>query len=386
MAQLKKALEFGEKYGAYILLPVCIGVTFYLNYITGMYQDDFWYSTNLSTGEPLKGLNDIWESQIWHYNNWGGRTIAHTLLQISLLLGPHFINIINTICHLLLAFLICQIAKHKTPWSILGVYCMVYLLNPNLVQTCQWQSGIANYLYLAIIILLFLYLFVRVLLPDYQGDGVVKKILLTLVMLPLGLMTGWSNENMGPAVACGVIIATILYWIKEKKIECWMISGIITSIVGSVLLIVAPGNYVRSDDIADEQKQSMLHVLVERIYSVMSGFFDYLLPIMIVVVVLAFYYHFVLHRKYESYMFVLQITALLSVGAMLLSPYYPDRAAFGSFILFICVAMRYVSLIRNIWVKENIKVKAYVISLLLWIGFIYQTYHIHFTLLKGIIA
>ena len=55
-------------------------------------MDDEWYGTNLVTNQPLRGLSDIIESQIWHFRNWGGRCMTHGILQLTLMSGE-FIQI-----------------------------------------------------------------------------------------------------------------------------------------------------------------------------------------------------------------------------------------------------------------------------------------------------
>ena len=50
-------------------------------------MDDLWYSTMLSDDTPISSISDIVKSQIWHYNNWGGRSMTHSILQLTLLAG-----------------------------------------------------------------------------------------------------------------------------------------------------------------------------------------------------------------------------------------------------------------------------------------------------------
>ena len=91
--------EFFKKIEPFLPIPL-IGIFLWIYYLCnvklGVYaQDDILYSTNLVTGEPLRNFADIVESQIWHYSNWGGRTVAHTILQILFLAGDRFIDIFN---------------------------------------------------------------------------------------------------------------------------------------------------------------------------------------------------------------------------------------------------------------------------------------------------
>ena len=56
---------------------------------------------------------------------------------------------------------------------------------------------------------------------------------------------GWSNENMGPTVLI-LSLVVMLSAAENKKIPVWMYLGNISCLAGSILMIVAPGNFVRS--------------------------------------------------------------------------------------------------------------------------------------------
>lgn len=58
-------------------------------------MDDEWYGTNLVTNQPLRGLSDIIESQIWHFRNWGGRCMTHGILQLTLMSGEFMADMLN---------------------------------------------------------------------------------------------------------------------------------------------------------------------------------------------------------------------------------------------------------------------------------------------------
>ena len=81
-----------------------------VNYEIDFMMDDEWYSTLLYAETPIRNLGDIVHAQIWHYFNWGGRSMAHALLQMILLTGESWADILNTAMTFVLAWLICQAA------------------------------------------------------------------------------------------------------------------------------------------------------------------------------------------------------------------------------------------------------------------------------------
>ena len=76
-----------------------------------------------------------------------------------------------------------------------------------------------------------------------------KNRLLALALasaLTLGLLAGWSNENMGPAVWVMSLIVIVLGLREGRRAKPWMITGNIACLTGCVFCIAAPGNFVRS--------------------------------------------------------------------------------------------------------------------------------------------
>ena len=84
-----------------------------VNYEIDFMMDDEWYSTLLYADTPIRNLGDIVHAQIWHYFNWGGRSMAHALLQMILLTGESWADILNTAMTFILAWLICQAAGFR---------------------------------------------------------------------------------------------------------------------------------------------------------------------------------------------------------------------------------------------------------------------------------
>ena len=68
------------------------------NFLTPLLADDYSYGLNLANNK-LTGIIDIYNYQIWHYFNWGGRTIAHTFAQTLLMFPNTIFNIVNSIIY-----------------------------------------------------------------------------------------------------------------------------------------------------------------------------------------------------------------------------------------------------------------------------------------------
>ena len=198
--------------GALILISIL--VMYKTHRAVPFMMDDLWYATMLSDETPISSFSDIVKSQIWHYNNWGGRSVTHGILQLTLLMGERAADILNVVMTLLLSAVVCVVARHKNVPAFWAAIAMMLGLNANWEMSMFWQAGAANYLYITVFILLFVWCYLRE-LPEQNatGQSPPKRLRgITLWIMPLGILAGWSNENMGPAVwllSLGVILLAI---------------------------------------------------------------------------------------------------------------------------------------------------------------------------------
>ena len=351
-----------------LMLIVSIAIIYLAHIRAPFMTDDLWYGTNIATDGPLKGVKDIWESQVWHYLNWGGRSITHTLLQFVLLGGSTVADILNVVMTYLLSTVIVIFALNlsgvkldagsKIFW-LAAISGMLHGLNANWLMSMYWQSGSANYLYITSFILIFIWCYVREL--DDSPAPALKGI--TVWIVPLAVITGWSNENMGPT-AWLISVFTIIYLRKKKMpVKIWMILGSLFSLLGSAACILAPGNFVRSAEV--DTDKGFLWKLFLRFYSESRAGIDFLYPVIIFTLLLAIIFYPVLKNKWDIKTIVILAAAVVSWGAMVLSPHYPDRATFGTMVLFMVVSVSYI--FRMIGDHRELKPWLYGASVLVWL-------------------
>lgn len=307
-------------------------------------MDDLWYATNLNTDRPLQGLGDVIESQIWHFRNWGGRCVTHGILQLTLMCGELWADVLNLAAALLLSWMVCVTAGWRKPFSFLCASSLIVALNANVKMSMFWQAGTVNYVYSSVWILAFLRPYLR--LAEEPG----KKDLpfVNLWILPLGLMAGWSNENMGPA-SLVTAVAAVAYLAKAKKhrLHPWMVTGPAACLLGSVLVVAAPGNFVRAEAV---EKLPLGAFLYERMFSMLRAGADYLFPAAVLLAAVILFSTVCLKNRLRPAQWMLLALAILSYGAMVLSPHYPDRATFGTMV--VCIALS-LSVLRDILAKRR---------------------------------
>ena len=300
-------------------------------------RDDLWYATNLVTGEKISSIGDIIESQIWHYFNWGGRSINHALLQAVLASGETGATILNTLAALILGFAICFAAKVKNPLFYLLAEACIIAFNASIFFSMFWESGSVNYLYSSSWILFYM--------------AIVLKTLECIWIIPLSLIAGWSTENMGPSCFVLTVFAIVFLLMKKKKVPFFLFEGALFTLLGSVLMILAPGNFVRNQFV---EKTDLVTLINSRIDSFLLSNCEFLFPTfffaIIILCIQIFVYKNVKIRDMALFMF-----AVMAECAMMLSPAYPQRASFG----IMCVLIAYIiSALNKILTDKNKYVNA----------------------------
>lgn len=339
---MKKKIDKTQISNGIILIcfMVFVGLEFALHRKVVFMMDDLWYATNLSTGEPLSSIWDVFQSQAWHFMNWGGRSISHGVLQLVLMSGELCADILNMIVTFTLSYLICELADTKKLVSFCTVFFLLISLNGDVKLSMFWQAGSANYLYCTNWILLFVFVFMRqVKQPQAKA---LKGI--SFWILPLGLISGWSNENMGPA-SFVLTLMVIVYFVRflKRKVPLWMWLGSAAALCGSILVVVAPGNFVRS---AFAEESPFAVAVYKRFLMMLEAGTDVLFPTVLFVLLFMLLYRKT-GNKLQPFQILLLIMAVLAYGAMFLSPTFPRRAAFGIMILGIVLIQSFIRGIRE---------------------------------------
>ena len=189
----------------------------------------------------INSFHDILLSQWSHYFTWGGRTVAHTLVQLFVWFGKPLFDIANTIVFITLVLLIFKLSnisyKSITRLSLMWILIGIWVCVSDFIGTIIWLTGSCNYLWMSVLQLIFL---VPYLLSLYSNQNISP-----VLMFPLGVLAGWSNEIGGFSVL--FIAVSIMILMKSKRtLQNWAITGLAAFIIGYSLLIFAPGNFHRA--------------------------------------------------------------------------------------------------------------------------------------------
>ena len=327
------------------------GVTLARNLLFPLYADDYVYSFiwdgehrgNLlippdRTLTRVKTARDVAVSQLSHYKTWGGRSVAHVLDQSFLTGGKTSFNFANTavtLAQLLLADRLGAGEDRKlTNRLLLWLGGCYWFCMPHLVACCQWMTGSFNYLWMGVLQAAFA-------LPYSRRIFDAQKRLPPLLMAPLGLLTGWSNEaGAGAALLYGGL-ATVRSWLRREKDTAWMLTGLLSGCAGLAAMLFAPGNLrrieltreyeppVEADD-PDRTSEELYYTPAMFRHHFRNGFRKTVLrqlP-MHIPVLLCFTRFGRRSREMTENLLMLEAASLAVPCAMMLSPEFPERAAY----------------------------------------------------------
>ena len=243
----------------YSLIPIIsiFAVMFALNYLMPLHRDDYDYSLIWATKDHVNSISDVFESTYQHYLLHGGRAFTVFCLNFFLWLGKFPFDVANAIFFTALVILIYFHARREIkldePIILAATGLLTWLSLPHFGEVAVWKSGSTVYLWSAVPALIFL-------LP--YNLALKKNLLPTpyslLPMFLLGLIAGCSVENL--AVTVTLLTAAITFYLYKKNIPAkWAAAGSLGSLIGAIILIAAPGNYVRYD-VQGEGKGILAHI------------------------------------------------------------------------------------------------------------------------------
>lgn len=231
-----------------ILLVIFVGL-FLFNHFNGLIVDDLGYSL---VDHPFQRVK-------WEYFNWNGRSIGEFLaMGILLKLPAMVVDVLNTVALMLVLFILERMTAFKVHtfsiWRYILLLMLVMVFNVVPGQDFFWTTGAANYLYTSLFALTAVFIFYK---QFINGEGQHEK-LLSVLVIPIGILAGWSTENMGGTVVLGGLIFGILAWLKYRRISVSTILLFFVTVVSYLVLILAPGNAARSGDASVNIKDNIV--------------------------------------------------------------------------------------------------------------------------------
>ncbi len=310
-------------------------------------------------------LFEIAEAFYNYYAYWGGRVVVHFIALCFLSVDKSIFNIANTFVYAIFNLLILFHGLGKnfySPIALIFVNLILFLYTPAFGQDFLWLDGAANYLWGMVIILVF---FIPYRLQMTRENSVFnKKKSVLFIFFFAGIIAGWTNENMSLALVSMIFVCIYLTKKNYNHIFKWQISGGIGAIIGSTFLLLAPGNFNRLAQEGGGQRVD----IVKNFFDITALFVDshFLLYPLIFMLIL-----FILSKKNLAY-FAYLTGFIVSMYAMLGSPYYTDRAKLGSLVLVIILVVYFYGMLE----LNNIFKKLVILIGIVFIFMLYSEWNI----------
>ena len=222
-------------------LGLIVTLFYVVNCLTPYFSDDWHYCMMIGPdGEEdrwIENMCDVFVSNYYHYFQINGRVVPHVfLMTFDALLGKNCFNIFNAFLfgaylHLLtLNF----VQEHKN--ALMGLAISAFL---TLCFMCGfkyvflWMSGVFNYEFVAVLVLLFNYLL---------NIEIHSKVWMPLLFL-YGVISGWTNEAVVIGLSCIYMFTYIRKWKDLKWSQVVLLAGFV---LGVTLCVFSPGSIHRA--------------------------------------------------------------------------------------------------------------------------------------------
>ena len=239
--------NFSKMQVAAVLL-IIFAAMFELNNLMPLHRDDYDYSMIWKTGEHLVTFSDVLESTWRHYLLHGGRAFTVFCLTLFLWIGKFAFDVANALMFVALVVLIYLHARREInfdePKILAAAGLLAWLSFPHFGEVAIWKSGSTVYLWSAVPVALFLLPY-NLILAGRKIFNDTK--IFAAAMFLLGIFAGCSVENL--AVTTLIIAGAVSFYLKKKNsAQLWTFAGTFGSLIGLIILLAAPGNFVRYDD------------------------------------------------------------------------------------------------------------------------------------------
>lgn len=308
---------------SYAVLLMVFAFMVVLNHLTPYAIDDLHMFKHFVTGNDLTSISDIVESQYFHYFDHTGRIVSHFLLQLLcyLLMDCKWVlDIMNSVVFVGLILLMYAHAngtiRKPDALSLLFIVVSLFTFVEGFGQDFLWVSGSLNYLWTTVLVLLFL-------LPYRRGKGN------AYIMFPLGIMAGWSIENLAISGSVLLLAYIICYYRKNHEVQWWAIAGAVGFWIGALILIIAPGNYVRANNVGE----SISLISIMQNVVVLTKIFmnkDCLGVLCIICGLMYVINHGYLKKQTDTALYGYLLLTVFSVYSLAGVSYYPERTRMSS--------------------------------------------------------
>ena len=349
-----------------VVLVSFVAILIY-NFLTPVMSDDLLFDAT-----QYQTVGDIFTREYERYMTWNGRSVLQILMTTFCLVPKWFFNICNSLCFVVFSLLLYGNIRGRKRYDVM-LYLLFQLLVWNFCvefsQTVLWLSGACNYLWGITIILGFVTAY-RYLME--KGEGIKRKGLAAVFMLPFGILAGWGNENTSGGAGLLLFILTVCYFWKNKRLESFMVTGMGGMAVGFLFLILAPGNAVRGAIVKAEESYTGIAAYISRGLKVWQAMNDHFMLYLAIIIVLGAYFYYT-HRSWKEFteVGVFALAAVATAAVLIFTPEPMARAYFGANIYMMIAAVQMIFLLRERDVTWYSLRTGLILAASVWMCFVY---------------
>ncbi|WP_341349956.1 DUF6056 family protein [Clostridium sartagoforme] len=295
----------------FMLLILCMYIIHRYVYI---YADDLYYSRDIQNG--ISFLPKL----MWKELNTNGRVWVHVILSLLVKYDVLLYRIINPIIITLGAFLIAKISNKDIennkilPAAI--VSSLLFLAMPTQIAntTLYYAACALNYLYPALVSILFGYVFLRY----FSKEGNLSKVNLWIIVL--GFFSGSSTQQAG-AIGIGyfVLISLYIVFIKGYKLKPKYFINFIPLLLGYGLVTFGSVKRMlleKDSGVVIKISETVTEILKTNIFSKPVAIFTMLVCICLVIWIIKF------SKEHNQNKILRYFNILLAIGLLISSLCY----------------------------------------------------------------
>ncbi len=237
-------------YAANLLIPLCYGDDYLYSFVWEEHQKFF--EPLSESARRMENWQDFLGSLWAHYLYHSGRVIIFLPVFFFLWQGNGYFDFANAFIAVVLVMELYWISNRGKvgfdfkPVRLCWIFFALWTFHISFVSVFLWLTGACNYLWSAVLWLGFLIPYTRKWYENEDsGASCSHGVRRSIGMIFFGILAGWTNENTG----CGILLLLSLMLFLEMRlgyrVQKWEIAGLLGFMAGYVLLLSAPGNYVR---------------------------------------------------------------------------------------------------------------------------------------------
>lgn len=301
--------------------------------LTPLVFDDYGYGAGSST------IAGLFSAQLHEHLAWSGKFIGHFMARV-LLHGPSWLHpllspmlFIGLIFSGIVLTLGIQWKSQIRAWHFILLAGLCWFSIPAFGTVFFWRTATPDYGYSLFFATAFLVPY-RFWLDDkdYRLPG-------GILFVFAGILAGWSNENVGALAVLAAILVTLYRFWDQKKVPLWAIAGIVGAITGWSLMMTAPGNAIRLEQIGGVEKIPALSPASLNRFLMFYGTQELeLMPYILSSLVCIMLLYKQNRLEYKNIMpgLIFFFMSQISLGAFVFSPSTPYRAMTSTFFFESC--------------------------------------------------